>query len=306
MTNNEIKAFVKRELYAAIELCRGNGSNAEAEYVAYLAKRGPTMIDTNGNLHFDLRNGESTTLFCAHTDTVHRETAPKWNKFDEYEENGYQWVKGTDKALGADDGAGIAILLTLMQCNVPGYYVFFRGEECGGIGSDGLAKEMPDLLEEFQRAIAFDRRGYDDVITYQFHGRCASDEFAQALADELNGLDGDFMYSPCDTGVFTDTANLVDYIPECTNIGVGYFDEHSHKESQNVTHLQQLAIACVNVQWEALPTERKIAPYEEPDHVFRRFGHDIWDDEEEDAKDNTLNSEQIDAIFNKLQTSNTL
>ena len=60
------------------------------------------------------------------------------------------------------------------------------------------------------------------------------------------------------TCIFTDTANFVDYIPECTNISVGYFEEHSSKEYQNITFLTQLCRACVNVNWEGLTTFRKV------------------------------------------------
>lgn len=249
---------MKLELFErAISIKRDGGTPSEMRFVAYLAERfEPTMIDEAGNLHFDRRGHNCGTLFVAHTDTIvhHKGSVNLWEKDPE----GYYLAKGD--TLGADDAAGICILGHLMEMGVPGYYIFFRGEEKGGTGSRYLAKEHEELCLEFDRAIAFDRRGYSDVITHQAGGRCASDAFAEALSDELNseGL----LYMPCDGGIFTDTANLMDLIPECTNVSVGYDMEHSDKEQQNGDYLMLLGAACARVDWENLPTERDPAEIE--------------------------------------------
>jgi len=64
------------------------------------------------------------------------------------------------------------------------------------------------------------------------------------------------MYSPDSTGVYTDTAEFVDYIPECTNISVGYYNEHSDKEYLDIIHFNMLANTVINVDWDSLPTTR--------------------------------------------------
>ena len=133
--------------------------------------------------------------------------------------------------------------------------MFFRGEEAGGIGSKWLAKNMPDLCSEFDRAVAFDRAGYSDVITKQAGGRCCSDEFADALARALT-TEGDW-FLPDATGVYTDTAELTHLIPECTNVSVGYFKQHSVHECQDIAFLQRLADQVCKIDWEALPAVRK-------------------------------------------------
>jgi putative aminopeptidase FrvX len=56
--------------------------------------------------------------------------------------------------LGADDGAGCAMLMHLIHSGVPAYYIFTVGEEKGGIGATWLAKHKPDLLKQFDRAKA--------------------------------------------------------------------------------------------------------------------------------------------------------
>ena len=207
-------------------------------------------IDAAGNVHIDNRTStKHRTLFVAHVDTVHRADGP--NKF--IKAHGKWFAK--DAPLGADDGAGCAMLMHLLHSGVPGYYIFTQGEECGGIGAKHIADNDQDLLRQFDRAIAFDRRGIDSVITHQGYGRCCSDEFAQALSDALNE-DDRLMYLPDNTGVYTDTAEFTSCIPECTNISVGYDHEHSDKESLDIYHFMALAERVVHIAWDSLPTSR--------------------------------------------------
>ena len=210
----------------------------------------PSSYDAAGNLHVDARLlPDHQTLFVAHVDTVHHVEGK--NKIDKTAE---RW-SASGAALGADDGAGCAMLMHLLHAGVPAYYIFTQGEECGGIGAKFLAKHMPGLLGEFDRAIAFDRRGIDSVITHQGYGRCCSDVFGEALSGALN-RDDRMMYLPDDTGVYTDTAEFTDIIPECTNISVGYYHEHGDREYIDVLHFQALADAVVGFDWDELPTDR--------------------------------------------------
>src|ERR1035437_7550708 len=171
-------------LVRALTTRRGSGDKGEAEFVAWLCNRLPvTMIDEAGNVHVDTRTKpEHTTLFTAHTDTVH------WTEGTNVVRRDGDILyadAGSGSCLGADDGAGVALLCHMIREGVPAYYLFLRGEECGGIGSAWIRDNMPDLLEEFDRAITFDRRGQGDVITRMFCGECCSQEFALALAGEL-------------------------------------------------------------------------------------------------------------------------
>jgi hypothetical protein len=52
-------------------------------------------------------------------------------------------------------------------------------------------------------------------------------------------------YAPDNTGSFTDTANYVRLIPECTNVSVGYDHEHGPSEVLDVVHLVALRGALV-------------------------------------------------------------
>jgi hypothetical protein len=62
----------------------------------------------------------------------------------------------------------------------------------------------------------------------------------------------------CDeTGAFTDTANYVDHIAECTNISVGYYDAHSSTERVNVDYLLKLRDAICKIDIAKLVEKRK-------------------------------------------------
>jgi hypothetical protein len=113
---------------------------------------------------------------------------------------------------------------------------------------------MPALFATIDRAVAFDRADYYDVITHQSGGRCCSDAFADALSMALS-TEADW-FIPCSTGVYTDTAEFTHLIPECTNVSVGYKHQHGDREEQDVAFLQRLAETVVTVDWDALPTAR--------------------------------------------------
>lgn len=211
-------------------------------------------FDNQCNLHIDNRKTKKNkTLFVAHVDTVHRTQGS-----NNVEKSATFW-RAADKGqcLGADDGAGVALLMHMIHNDVPGYYIFTQGEECGGIGAKHIADSFPKLLSQFDRAIAFDRKDVCDVVTYQGFSRCCSDAFAAALGSALNDTAPDqLMYMPCDGGVYTDTAEFTHVIPECTNVSVGYDGAHGDKESLDMVHYHQLARAVIAIDWDGLPTER--------------------------------------------------
>jgi hypothetical protein len=249
-------SILHKTLARALSMMRPHDSEGTRRLTDWLETSARTLPnamigrDGIGNLHVDTRlNSSNRTLFVAHVDTVHRKEGP--NKI---RKTSTHW-HADGAALGADDGAGVAMLAHLLHSGVPAYYIFTQGEECGGIGATWLADNWKDGLAEFDRAIAFDRRGIDSVITHQGRGRCCSDAFADALSDALND-DMTLMYLPDNTGVYTDTAEFISIIPECTNISVGYYSEHSDKEKLDIIHFQALADRVTKIDWDTLPTDR--------------------------------------------------
>jgi hypothetical protein len=250
------KSILHKTLARALSVKRPHNTPAVSDFTEWLFNALPaelksfTSVDGAGNLHIDNRIAGSKTLFIAHVDTVHKEVGA--NKIRKTATHWY----ADGAPLGADDGAGVAMLMHLIHADVKGYYIFSQGEECGGIGAKYIATHHTDLLAQFDRAIAFDRRGIDSVISHQGMGRCASDVFCQALANDLNAFDDTLMYSPDDTGVYTDTAEFTDIIPECTNISVGYYSEHGDQENLDIVHFEALSNAVLKVMWDSLPTDR--------------------------------------------------
>lgn len=247
--------FYDERLHDMLRYKRPHLSKSEADWIErFIKPYQPTLID-DAALVITVPNSDGdtpTVMFSCHTDTVHHEDGMQHICYNRTTQTYY---KKDGKPLGADDAAGAWVMLEMIDAGVPGVYVFHRGEERGGLGSSHIADKHYDFLAQFDYAVAFDRKGSTSVITHQGLSRCCSDAFAQALADAFND-DGISMYTPDDTGVFTDTANYIDDIPECTNISCGYANEHTGNESLHLPTLFALRDACVRVDWQSLPVER--------------------------------------------------
>jgi hypothetical protein len=284
-------------LFQILGLKRGHGSDGERKMIEeVIMPYNPTVFfdDTEEIAYYIEVGTGSRTLFSAHTDTVHGRGSKFFatmNKIVPFDDNvlalpkpdptinKYHYntktdtVHAVDECLGADNGAGITLLLEMIDAGVAGHYLFHRGEECGGIGSGAMAKEHKDFIGQFDRAIAFDRRGTYSVISHQSAcGRCCSDKFATELANRLS--DDKYFFAPDNTGSFTDTAKYVGLIGECTNVSVGYDSEHGSNESLDMTYFRNLCQVCIDLEWETLPIDRKPGEVDEldlyDDWLFRR------------------------------------
>lgn len=205
----------------------------------------------------------ATTLFAAHVDTVDCIVSDMTaRKSVQYDANfGHIFL---DKAntvgscLGADDGVGVWILLSMIKAGVPGGYVFTRGEELGRLGAEAMSKQNDKWLKNFDACVEFDRPRYDEVITHQCGGtRCASDKYGKALANALNAQNQNFSFVPSTKGVFTDNFSWRGLIAECVNIGVGYTNQHGSGEVLDYGHAHALCEAVKNIPWETLPIDRE-------------------------------------------------
>jgi hypothetical protein len=244
----------------------------EDDFVIEMKQLGilPQNLNRDSQGNYFLKIGESRTVFASHFDTACKSQTAVNHVIDGN-------MIRTDKTsiLGADDKAGVTIMLWLIKNEIPGNYYFFIGEEVGCIGS-GLAAKSGEFTGLYDRIISFDRKGTTSVITHQSYTRTCSDEFAKELAKQLNKYD--LEYKIDDTGVYTDSAEFTSVIPECTNLSVGYYQEHTTNEHQDITHLQKLANACLFVDWENLPTKRDMTKEES-----------LWDYKYPSSKDYTKN-----------------
>ena len=231
-------------LYKLLSYRRAHNSPGEKQYVKeHIQPFQPRLIatDTNEVMAFFVYVGNSNIMFTSHVDTVHMNVA---HVFQDVVLNSNLYCKEDNQPLGADDAAGNWLMFNMIHNRIPGVYAFFRGEERGGIGSSWCAKNRKDLFEGIKCAIAFDRRGTESVITHQGRGRGCSDEFGMSLADILK------MGHKLDpTGIYTDTAEFFEIVPNCTNISVGYENEHTKKETLNKGYIEALRDAVLAANW---------------------------------------------------------
>jgi hypothetical protein len=189
---------------------------------------------------------DSRVMISTHTDTVHRTGGKQSIRVH----NGILRTARSN-CLGADDTAGIYAALRMIDAGVKATFVFHRDEEIGGLGSKWLARTYPGWLQEFDVCLALDRRGTSDIITHQLFSRSASDLFAWSLADQL-----DLGHQPAE-GLYTDSVNYTHLIPECSNISVGYQDEHTPGEYLDIEYLEELIERLARVDWDELIIARK-------------------------------------------------
>ncbi len=231
--------------------------------------------DGNGNYFIEIGNNP-TTMFTCHLDTADRKQEKVKHVIDG------QFIKTDGSSiLGADDKAGMVVMLYMIEKEVPGLYYFFIGEERGCVGSSRLSRVWSNRPESnyITKCISFDRRGTDSIITEQLYGICCSLEFAKDLSKRLNDVEKSFNYKPDPTGIYTDSAQFTNLISECTNISVGYYNEHSKSEKQDIKHLEKLCEAVCKVDWEALSIVK------EPGYYHDDYFHDD-DDWETDTDQN--------------------
>lgn len=259
-----------RTLFDMLRTRRPMGGPTETAFIArYIATLPDVTRDDWHNWHVQIPNRDGTparVLWSCHTDTVHMTDG--WQAITIGPSRVTLAPGSHSNCLGADDTAGVWTLREMILAGVPGHYVFHYGEERGGVGSGNVVWHAPELFNGIDFAIALDRRGTADVITHQAMGRCCSDRFARSLAKELRrgGVRG---YRPCAHGVYTDTAEYVGLIGECTNLSIGYQSEHTPNESLDYRHALRVLTALSRLDVSRLTYARRPGEDDEDD-VFAR------------------------------------
>lgn len=279
---NERNTNVNIKLCSLIDMLgyrRPAWSRTENEFISrFIDSVSGMQSDSFGNRFLQIGYGE--TMISCHTNSVHTDSGRQRVQFNatkgvvslapeiHSKRYGKRFMArlGAKKpyyrnCLGTDDASGVWLALQMIAAKVPALYVFHRAEEIGGLGSEFISMKTPWLVDGIERCIALDRRGQSDIITHQMMGRCASNDFAEALGDLL------YMgHKPCAFGTFTDSANYTDLIPECTNVSVGYGLEHTAREYQDTDYLLRLCDALCHVDLESLPSVRN--PYASDKYDF--------------------------------------
>lgn len=251
--------------------------------------------DVHGNYFINVKNNhkDSRVIFTSHLDTADSIRTKVKHVYDKEKD-----IIKTDGSsiLGADCKAGVTIMLEMIRNNIPGLYYFFLGEECGGIGS---SKAKEDIIKfnsnNYDKVISFDRRGMNSIITHQSGTRTCSDKFANALSKEFSNHFLDMV--PDSTGLYTDSCEFIEQIPECTNISVGYYNEHTYNEYQKIDFLTYMCEVCCEIDWEGLPTDRNVN-----DNDIEYNYSDYADDDSSD--DSIPDYEEIEKWYNNMSNTN--
>lgn len=289
-----------RVLTDMLTYCRPHGSKTEREFIrTYIAPLPGALEDAFGNWHVQI-GADRRVLYSCHMDTVHR--SPGRQKIT-IGANGVISLnrRSRSSCLGADDTAGVYLLRERILAGRPGYYLFHYGEESGCIGSSAIAAERPDYLADTAIAIAFDRGGRTDIITHQCGSRTASDRFARSLASQLN-RGGRLQFTASDRGMFTDTREYADLIPECTNVSIGYSGAHTPNETLDSSHVARLREAVLRIENDALEVHRD--PTAERRALWDMRGRVLdWPDtwQEIDAEIDTSQIAYLDPVYQAVQ-----
>ncbi len=233
-----------------LQLIKNTCPHGDERYLKpYLPKDHET--DEHGN-YFYVIGENPTTMFTCHLDTVGKKA-----KVTHYIKDDIISTDGKT-ILGADDKAGMVVMLYMIEHKIPGLYYFFLGEECGCVGSGNLSDNWSTskFSDTITKVVSFDRRGTTSIITHQWMGRCCSDEFGIELARRLNSTGNGLNMKLDDTGLLTDSAQFMELVSECTNISVGYRNEHTVNETLNIDYVKRLCRAVCSIDWETLPVKR--------------------------------------------------
>lgn len=232
---------------------RPEGSRHQRKFCNRFLKPVMGEPDAHGNYHHHIPGPNSNLLFCAHHDTVHSHSGRQTI----YTEDGFLY--SAQDCLGADCTTGVWLILEMIEAGVSGHYVVHAAEEVGCKGSSALVRDNPAWLGFLDAVISFDRKGTGSIITEQMRGKTASDEFAHSLADAL-GLN----MAPDPTGSYTDSNEYAHIVPECTNISVGYYDQHTANERQDLDFAFMLRDALISADFSTLKFKREPGDFDSP------------------------------------------
>lgn len=136
--------------------------------------------------------------------------------------------------LGADDRAGVSIILNLLKevgdySEVPPLkFIFTVGEEEGQYGAESID---PDFFEDVSFGISLDRRNCKDIVYKSNSKEYSNLEFAERVARVSSRIfSEENAFVPCQGGISDLRVWSEKDTRPCVNLSVGYFDEHTDKE----------------------------------------------------------------------------
>ena len=141
--------------------------------------------------------------------------------------------------LGADDRAGVAIILNLLK-EVGDYrevpplkFIFTVGEEDRQYGAESID---PDFFEDVSFGISLDRKNCKDIVYKSNSKEYSNLEFAERVARVSSRIfSEENIFVPCQGGISDLRVWSEKDTRPCVNLSVGYFDEHTDEERLDLT-----------------------------------------------------------------------
>lgn len=169
-----------------------------------------------------IAEGDLPICLLAHMDTVFK-YPPKTFYYDQ-EQN----VLWSPHGLGADDRAGIIIIMELIERGYRPHIILTDLEERGGIGAGYLISSYPECpFKECKALIQLDRQGHDDAVYYE----CGNEDYEKLITSY------GFV---TEIGSFSDISIIApQWEIAAVNLSVGYEREHTYTETLNITWMNE-------------------------------------------------------------------
>lgn len=197
-------------------------------------------------------------MVVAHVDTVHSELPAKL-----FVDKALGEVFAHDKAgnscgVGADDRAGVALIMRLLDHGLRPYVLFTDGEERGGIGASDFVRAYAVPPVDVRFLVEFDRKGNREAVFYD----CGNNEFIRFVKS--------FGFEE-DVGSFTDISIICPaWDVAGVNLSVGYKMAHTQLETLVLEHWDNTFQAVIPLL--KASTNAPVYDFQEKRGYWRSFG----------------------------------
>jgi len=207
-----------------------------------------------------LSRPESKVLLVAHIDTVCR------TGFKRLVQSKHV-IRNVNGILGADDRAGCFLIYTLLNnWALPVFDVLFTNyEETGGQGAKAFIRDKVFKQNDIRLFIELDRKGKSEYVTYN--------DLPHEVAQYIESFGFKESY-----GTYSDIYDLTDtYKIPSVNLSVGYYDQHTPKESLNLKHMDLTLKRLTDILRKPIPKLHKVKEYRKNGKAKNRTSQYILD-----------------------------
>ncbi len=220
--------MINRSLMQQIFQNRVSGASL-LQYLKMLLLQFGYQNQITDNKNYLMAEGDIPIALVAHLDTVHV-MEPFQFFYDEQE-----MVMWSPQGLGADDRAGVILILSILSEGYRPHLIFTTGEECGGVGANQLVEDYKETPFNIDFMIELDRCGSEDAVFYN----CMNHSFIDYICSF------GFIF---EEGSFTDICILGrNWNIAAVNLSVGYYNEHTKAEYWDLFEAEETENRVINI-----------------------------------------------------------